>query len=339
MKITWATTTANDYDNLNTLSGGNIYDKMSFETLKKYYNLELLHIKRPKPRTLIKNIYKTYLFYKSLRNINYSGRILILDNISLAFVNKKPGIKTIAVLHHIDNNILLSWKNLYLKRKFYDNLRNTDIIITVSQYWLKEFRDLGCRDVRVIYNPFDVSRFVIKEEKVFEFKTRYNIPLNKPLIYLGNCREEKGVMESYEQLKDIDACLITSGTKNIHLPVINLHLNYDDYLLLLKSSTIVLTMSKMTEGWCRTAHEAMLCGTPVIGSGTGGMKELLQDGKQIICEKFDDLQSIVTKLLNNKEMRNKMGLDGRELASSFSLEKFENDWKDVINTLAKKYDC
>ena len=58
-------------------------------------------------------------------------------------------------------------------------------------------------------------------------------------------------------------------------------------------------MSKFLEGWNRTAHEAMLCRTPVIGSGTGGMRELLLGGQQIICEDIKTLPEIVDYAIKN----------------------------------------
>ena len=47
--------------------------------------------------------------------------------------------------------------------------------------------------------------------------------------------------------------------------------------MLLQAASVAVTMSKFNEGWCRTAHEAMLCKTPVVGSGMGGMGELLEE--------------------------------------------------------------
>ena len=63
-------------------------------------------------------------------------------------------------------------------------------------------------------------------------------------------------------------------------------LSFQEYLILLKASTVVLTMSLFKEGWCRVAHEALLLGTPVIGSGAGGMTEVLAQGGGIICERL-----------------------------------------------------
>ena len=127
-------------------------------------------------------------------------------------------------------------------------------------------------------------------------------------------------------LKDMEVHLVTSGRKEVDLPILNLNLDYRDYLLLLKSSSVVITMSKFKEGWNRTAHEAMLCKTPVIGSGLGGMRELLEGGNQIICEDFSDLKEQVSYALDHPEM----GEKGFEFARQFTVERFNDEWVRLI---------
>ena len=59
-------------------------------------------------------------------------------------------------------------------------------------------------------------------------------------------------------------------------------------------------MSKFKEGWCRTAHEAMLLKTPVIGSRPwAAMKELLDGGKQTVCQDFKNLEKEIEYLLKH----------------------------------------
>ena len=93
-------------------------------------------------------------------------------------------------------------------------------------------------------------------------------------------------------------------------------------------------MSKFKEGWCRTAHEAMLLKTPVVGSGLGGMRELLEGGKQIICQDFTSLKEKVEYLLNHSEVRKKIGQDGYNFAKDFTLERFKKEWVELIKKLA-----
>jgi glycosyltransferase involved in cell wall biosynthesis len=106
-----------------------------------------------------------------------------------------------------------------------------------------------------------------------------------------------------------------------------------DYLRLLKASSVVITMSKFKEGWCRTAHEAMLCKTPVIGSGLGGMRELLEEGKQIICPDSKNLREKVEYLLNNQEVREETGENGFIFATKFTFKRFKRSWQELIKKM------
>ena len=111
------------------------------------------------------------------------------------------------------------------------------------------------------------------------------------------------------------------------LPVRHLILDRREYLLLLNACDVVLTMSTIIEGWNRTAHEAMLCRTPVIGSGIGGMKELLQGGGQVIKTDFRGLSETIMNVLKNKAQYEQRGY---EYASQFDINYFRREWQTVI---------
>jgi glycosyltransferase involved in cell wall biosynthesis len=217
---------------------------------------------------------------------------------------------------------------MILEKIFYHHLKKADAIITISKYWQNHFLERGYSNVHLIYNAFDLGQFQFEGEEVLEFKRRFRL-VNKPIIYLGNCQRLKGVVEAYKHLKDLDAHLVTSGRKEVDIPALNLNLDYRNYLLLLRSSSVVVTMSKFAEGWNRTAHEAMLCKTPVIGSGLGGMRELLEGGKQIICHRFDELKEKVYYALDHPEL----GERGFEFGAQFTVEKFNEEWLSLVRQM------
>ncbi len=64
-----------------------------------------------------------------------------------------------------------------------------------------------------------------------------------------------------------------------------------------------------------TALKAMLCGTPVVGSGRGGMRELPQKGGQIICRDFGELGPLAADLLNDKKRLVCMAVKSKEYTS------------------------
>lgn len=244
--------------------------------------------------------------------------------------------RNMVVLHHVDfsgfsflEGIILS---LFEKLVFYRNLKKADVIVTISEYWRQYFVKRGYKNVYKIYPGVDVSDFNITKEEVGDFKKRYNLE-GKPIIYLGNCQKAKGVVESYDVLQNFNAHLVTSGRQQVNIPVKNLDLSYRDYLILLKASSVVLAMSKFKEGWCITAQEAMLSKTPVIGSGTGGMRELLEGGEQIVSKGFKNLKKEVEYILENKKESEKIGERGYNFAKEFTLERFHSEWVKLIEKI------
>jgi len=243
--------------------------------------------------------------------------------------------KQVVMIHHIDFSGFPWWARMVAaaaERLFYHNLKKVDAIITVSEYWKNHFVSRGYTNVHKIPNGFDLSQFDISEEETGEFKRRYDLQ-GKPIIYLGNCQRAKGVVESWEALRELDAHLVTSGKQMVKIGARNLELSYGDYLKLLKASAVVLAMSKFQEGWGRTVHEAMLLSTPVIGSGAGGMKELLEGGGQMICENFKDVREKVEYVVAHPEVREEMGGKGHQFAKEFSLQKFQQAWSSRMNNL------
>lgn len=200
-------------------------------------------------------------------------------------------------------------------------------LIVISQFWKDYFFHLGFKNIETIYCGFDHKEFQIDDAKLNKFKDQHGFQ-GKKVIYIGNSQRKKGADIVYEQLKDQGYLLVTSGNKDVDLPCLNLQLSHEDYLCLLKTSSAVITYSQFKEGWNRVAHEAMLMGVPVIGSGLGGMGELLQGGKQKIVQNPRDLAHALKEVLNNPEI----GELGREYASTFTMEKFSRDCNELLKT-------
>ena len=279
-------------------------------------------------------------FFYRLCNLRGGKNLWIRDfysTISLLFDRTRG--KNISVIFHIDFSVLplIARPFLHILEKFflYKALKKADSIVVPSKYWKDFFVKKGYKNVEIIYCGFDVERFNVLEEEILEFKRKHKLE-GKPIIYLGNCQKAKGVIEAYEALKDLDVFLVTSGRKQADIPALNFDLEHGEFFKLLKASSVVITMSKFKEGWNMTAHEAMLCRTPVVGSGFGGMKELLQGGRQIVCPEFINLKKEVEFLLQSPDVRKKMGEDGYNFAKAFTQERFNKSWLELIGEITNE---
>jgi glycosyltransferase involved in cell wall biosynthesis len=271
------------------------------------------------------------------RSFNLKGEqdIWLHDMNTIIYPHKKLEGQHVLLFHHIGGDVPSPYNkiNNFLNKRFYQKLDETNYIVVVSKYWEEFFEKKGFKNIKIIYNPFDLQNYQSNSEQVQDFKLKYNLQ-DKPIVYIGNCHELKGVNESYNSLKDLDVNLVTSGRKRANIPVVNLNLEFREYLLLLKASSVVVTMSQFPEGWCRTAHEAMLCHTPVIGSGKGGMKELLDCGNQLICTELDKLKSFVEYAIETPEL----GYKGYKFASGdkFSLKNFNKEFDSFFKEISNK---
>lgn len=317
--------------------GGIVYNQQARKLSAKYFDLELVNLeaKHFKKIRYLK-IPESFVYLLRLKDKKdlwirdfYSTITLPLD--------KTKG-KNLAVICHIDFSgfSLLARPFLILFEKlfFYRNLKKIDTIVTISEYWKNYFLKRGYTNIYKIYCGFDLNKFNISEQEIIDFKKKYKLE-GKPIIYLGNCQKAKGVVDAWRALKSLDAYFVTSSKRQVKIPALNFDLDYREYLKLLKACSIVLTMSKFKEGWCITAHEAMLLKTPVIGSGLGGQRELLEGGNQIVCKDFKNLKEKVKYLLEHSEIRERMGENGYNFAKNFTKERFEKNWLKLIHKILK----
>ena len=315
--------------------GGVVYDGKAKDILAESFDLDLINLEA--------RYFKKIKYLKIPESLFYLSRLREKKDLwvrdffaTLVFSPKKTKGKNLVVVHHLDFSgfpwISKPFLNFLKKFYFYPNLKKADAVVTVSEYWKCQLQKRGYKNVYKIYNSFNLSDFNISSKEVTDFKKKYGLQ-DKPIVYLGNCQKAKGVVKSYKALKGLNIYLITSGRRQVRVPALNLNLEYRDYLKLLKSASLAVTMSEFEEGWSRTTHEAMLSRTPVVGSGCGGMKELLEGGKQIVCEDFGKLREKVEYLLENPDVREKMAEDGHLFAEKFSQDKFKEEWINLIKKI------
>lgn len=194
-------------------------------------------------------------------------------------------------------------------------VRNADGIVTVSSR-LRDFA-LSCgarpQRVRVIPNGIDPSVFHPGEET--DVRKRMGIPSGVPLILsVGYLIERKGhhrVMRSLRALLDggVDAYLAivgAPGAEGSFEPQLaklagELGLEKNLYfvgalpqpvLAELMSDAQVLCLASTREGWPNVVNEALACGTPVVATDIGAVRDLIpsDDYGQVVA--VDDQQAL-----------------------------------------------
>lgn len=311
------------------INGGNAYDVQSALALAKKYNVVI------DPQTVRKNE-SVYSYWKRMRSYKAKADLLIMEPYPTVFGNRSNSQKSVAVIHHIDH--VLAKKSLFHRWYFsrlMKKLKKCTAIVTVSEHWRDYFLNKNFKNVFVIYNSFDPSLYGKMKVDEQTFRIQHNLPSDKKIVYIGNAIREKGVVEVYNALKNSDYHLVMTGPRNRvpELKVQYLNLNRQDYLQLLTISSVVICFSLMEEGWNRIAHEALLSRTPVIGTRSGGMTELLTKSGQVTVKDKSEILPAVEKILSNREEYVKKG---SEYVKQFDLSYFAEEWMKVVEFARNK---
>jgi glycosyltransferase involved in cell wall biosynthesis len=219
---------------------------------------------------------------------------------------------------------------------------------------------LARADLKSIDKLIERSSFTIDKKKVFQFPTRVNTEVFKPieiiklkrklnldnnypvLICCGRINNVKGwefILESFNELlktmKDAKLIYVGDGEDRVKLEELikennlmnNVHItgaqNQKQVVEWMNIANLVVVGS-YKEGWATIMIEAMACGKAIVSTDVSGASDMIQEGKNgYICKSRDsiDFQNLIQKALK---------LDGVEnfslnLSKKYSLSNLRND--------------
>jgi glycosyltransferase involved in cell wall biosynthesis len=282
--------------------GGNIYEQYLDKILSENFDYKTVFFDfKFKGAFRLLEIFRYLSFcWKYSRNKNF----FLIRNFNNSIFPLKNNKNALTIVYHIDetgSKFLVSIYQKILENLFFLQAKNDDAIVVIGEYWKQYFAKKNFTNVHTLYCPYNMSLYNINKEDALAWKRKYFTD-EKPLIYLGNPQEKKGFLTSYKIASRFDAHLVSSGEGDLTFPKCkHMKLKFNEFLILLSISDVVLTMSKFKEGWCRVAHEALLLNRPVVGSGEGGMRELLTYGGGLIATSEDELYSHIKNILNSNK--------------------------------------
>jgi len=317
--------------------GADVYEAMVAECLKRAFDVREVTVPRT-GRTGMLHYLSAFSIYRQLsaelaRRTDCRVCVCTID----AVVGRlPPDARVIVIVHDFDFTMNRhKWLYRLLSGRILRRLRRADAVVVGSAYWESYLRERGVTHVYRIYSAFPVDQFNFSRAELAEFKDRLHLG-DKPMVYVGGTGGKgKGIEESLRALEGLDVQFVATGRKPCpDVRVKALYLEYWDYLRLLTCCRVVLTLSQAKEGWCRIAHEAMLCKTPVIGSGTGGMTELLEGGRQLVLSDPVAIRTAVTEFISDARKRRLVGENGFAYARQFGIDRFERGWVQLMTQIA-----
>ncbi len=256
-------------------------------------------------------------------------------------------------------NAATSIYNRYLLPKV---LSSADIIIATSPSYIDKSRYLGkYRDkIVVIPNGINLENFDINFSKE-ESRIKLELPLNEEIIlFFGNIVQYKGpdiLLKAFSLVKkgisNAKVKLVFVGRGDMQEELKDLakkldleeHVKFVGYIeedlkpLYFKAADIFCLPSvTLAEAFGIVNLEAMACGIPVISTKLGGIPDIVNHGKNgLIIEpgNIKALADALTYLLENEDVRKKMGECGKKMVVNYSwkkiAEKTEKVYQDVLD--------
>lgn len=275
--------------------------------------------------------------------------IITTTDYDIGTVNKIKGdIPYIVESHSMHSRFALEKKGLNIIHKIlrYNQLREvskTSALVTLTNGDAKDWK--GIKDAIVIPNIVHLNPY----DTVSECK-------NKHIIFVGRISNQKGINsllyiwhEVYQLHKDwildiygekeqcesytlLHEYSLEAENIVVHGPTNNIFKEY------LQSSILILTSEY--EPFGLVLLEAMSCGIPVVSFDCPyGPRDIIKngvDGFLISPQYYNDYINKICLLIDNPDLRKKMGMIGKINSQRFSPDKILPEWIDLFNRVIDK---
>ena len=202
--------------------------------------------------------------------------------------------------------------------------------------WMKDRKD----KIRTIYNGIDLEKFnpSLNGEDI---RNEFKVGLQAPLVgtvgrldwYKGHQYFLKAARKVIDVIPECHFLIVGDGEKRKELEELTKELNLNKSVIFtgnredipqILASLDLFILSSVSEGFGRSAAEAMACAKPVVATKVGGLPEVVEDnitGDLILPKNPNTLAEAIIVLLQDKEKAQRMGQAGRKRTEKmFSLQ-------------------
>ncbi len=301
----------------------------------KHIRLDLLKESKNILQSFLNSINRIKVLTKTIKKENPDIIISFMTHTNiLAIIASKIINKKIIISERIAYDFYNS-KLLNLVRRIIYPLSNALITQTFADK--KNYNFL--RNVFVIYNPIEIK------------KTNLDIKKEKIILGVGRLDKQKGfdaLIEVFSQIKKDDWKLIIAGegSERKSLESLIKKLQVQNVELIGKTKEIfkwyekasIFVLSSKKEGFPNVLIEAMSFGCAVVAFDCPyGPAEIIENdinGILVENQNKEKLKQSIDRLMNNKNLRNKLSKEAIKVIDRYSIEKIVKEWENIIVKVA-----
>jgi hypothetical protein len=246
----------------------------------------------------------------SIRVLHGTTGTFVWDDLSLLLFTPEMRARTVFLLHHYEP---LQHDSAPIEAMLWERLFRVlpqcAAVVCVAPYWADQLRARGVRNVRVIYNAFDMAE--VEQARGYdraECRAEFGLPPDVIGVYAGKAVHWKGTEEVSAALVGVPGLrVITSGACDVGV-----------------------FLPRMREGWSRCAAEALLLGLPCLIRPVAGLGDLAALARQ----PTPDLRRLPAQVRERAVARHAEAKSGYEALARFDLNYFGDAWGNLLAQVA-----
>lgn len=212
--------------------------------------------------------------------------------------------------------------------------------------------------IKYIPNGIELDEFRRPTDKLKTYKTLpFKVDSNSVIITcVANLRPVKnhimllnGITPLLKKNHDLKLLLVGGGdTQKEVLNYIDRH-NFQDSIFLLGmrndipeilAISDIFALTSLWEGMPGSIMEAMAAGLPIVATDVGDVKELVEYGKTGFLVEVGDVNALtgyIKRLVEDKDLRERMGQEGSRKIDNYSLEKMVTRTEEFYLDIVRKF--
>lgn len=327
-------------------------------------NVEIIYLMKDIPnKKELKDSIENKQIIKIFINLIIAVKVLILRKITMIYYIKNSDALTIISSRILFTKLLSKYghKNaikIAQEHRHHNNdkkyiktlikaCKKIDYLMPVSKELTDDYSKLVSNKTKCVFIPHAINYIPKKTSKL----------TSKSIISIGRLSKEKGYLDLIEVFKlineehpDWHLDIVGDGDQrgNIENKINQLHLNKKvtlhgfkdkEYIYKLLNKSSIYLMASLEESFGIVLLEAQAFGLPCLAfSSAQGAKEIIKDninGYIIKNRNFDEMKSKTSKLIDNYNLRCKLGQNGYQNALSYSFDNIAKKQLMFFNKIIK----